>query len=87
MSLKAQEIFRIIIDLQYSDACKIQIIIAINFFPLKDAEEECAMHLRSYNIKLTSQNDAYDQLFVHDIKESDIIDKLINAFNMQQLLH
>ena len=66
---------------------KVQLTIVINFISSKDAEEECAMHLRSYNIKLTSQNDAYDQLFVQDIKESDKTDKLINAFNMQQLLH
>ena len=58
MSLKAQEIFRIIIDLQYSDACKIQIIIAINFFPLKDPEEECAMHSASDNIKFVPDIDS-----------------------------
>ena len=48
----------IIIDLQNSNTWKIQVTIATNFISLKDAEEECVMHLRSDNIKFTSYNDA-----------------------------
>ena len=37
----------IIIDLQNSDAQKIQLIISINFISLKDSEEECVIHSSS----------------------------------------
>ena len=37
----------IIIDLQKFDTWKIQLTIAINFIPLKDAEKERAMHSRA----------------------------------------
>ena len=39
----------IIIDLQNSDARKIQLAFAINFISLRDAEEEHAMHSNSEN--------------------------------------
>ena len=54
------------INLQKSDTWKIQLTIAINFISSKDAEEERVMDSRSYNIKLTSYNDAnevIDELF------------------------
>ena len=47
-----------IIDLQESDACKIQLAIAINFISSKDAEEKHVMHSKSDNIKFTSYNGA-----------------------------
>ena len=56
----------IIIDLQNSDTWKIQLTIAINFISSKDAEEECVIHSKSENIKLTSYNDVnkvVDELF------------------------
>ena len=56
----------IIIDLQKSDAWKIQLTIAINFISSKDAEEERVMHSKSGNIKYTSYNDGnrvVDELF------------------------
>ena len=57
----------IIINLQNSDAWKIQLTIAINFISSKDVEEERVMHSRrSDNIKFTSYNDAnevVDELF------------------------
>ena len=56
----------IIIDLQNSDTWKIQLTIAINFISSKDAEEECLIHSKSENIKLTSYNDVnkvVDELF------------------------
>ena len=40
------------IDLQSSDAWKIQLTIAINFISLKDTEEERVMYSMSHNIKL-----------------------------------
>ena len=43
----------IITDLQNSEAWKIQLTIAISFISLKDAEEECAIHSTSGNIKFT----------------------------------
>ena len=55
-----------IINLRKSDTWKIQLTIAINFISSKDAEEERVMDSRSYNIKLTSYNDAnevIDELF------------------------
>ena len=48
----------IIINLQESDTCKIQLTIAINFISSKDAEEKLVIHSKSNNIKLTSYNDA-----------------------------
>ena len=42
----------IIINLQNSDTCKIQLTIAINFISSKDSEEEHVMHSNSDNIKL-----------------------------------
>ena len=56
----------IIIDLQNSDAWKIQLTIAANFISLKDGEEEGVMHLSSGNIKFTpygDANDVVDELF------------------------
>ena len=50
----------IIIDLQNSDAWKIQLTIAINFISSKDSEEECVMHSNSGNIKFTPYSDAND---------------------------
>ena len=47
-----------IINLQNSDAWKIQLTIAINFISSKDAEEECEMHSSSGNIKFTPCSDA-----------------------------
>ena len=58
----------IIIDLQNSDAWKIQLTIAINFTSLKDGEEECAMHASSGNIKFTAYSDAND--VVDELSES-----------------
>ena len=48
----------IIIDLQSSDAWKIQLTIEINFISSKDTEEERVMHSTSDNITVTSYNDA-----------------------------
>ena len=56
----------IIIDLQNSDAWKIQLAIAINFIFSKDVEEERVMHSRSGNIKFSSYddvNEVVDELF------------------------
>ena len=50
----------IIIGLQNSDACKIQLIIAINFISSKDGEEKRVMHSNSSNIKFTPYSDAND---------------------------
>ena len=47
----------IIIDLQSSDTCKIQLKIAINFISSRDAEEEHLMHSNIENIKFESYND------------------------------
>ena len=44
----------IIIDLQESDTCKIQLTIAIKFIFSKDVEEECIMHSKSSNTELNS---------------------------------
>ena len=55
----------IIIDLQNSDAWKIQLTIAINFISSKDSKEERVMHSNSGNIKFTPYSDA-----------NDVIDKL-----------
>ena len=48
----------IIIDLQSSDAWKIQLTIEMNFISSKDTEEERVMHSTSDNIKFTPYNDA-----------------------------
>ena len=47
----------IIVDFQNSDTWKIQVTIATNFIYSKEAEEECVMHSRNKNIKITSYND------------------------------
>ena len=55
-----------IIELQESDAWKIQLTIAINFTSSKDVEKKRVMHSQSDNIKFTSDNDANkvaDKLF------------------------
>ena len=55
-----------IVNLQNSDAWKIQLTIAINFIYSKDADEECLMHSGSDNIKLTpysNANEVIDELF------------------------
>ena len=67
----------IIIDLQNSDAWKIQLTIAINFISSKDGEEECAIHSSSGNIKFTpysDANDVTDELFNlrHSIYEENL---------------
>ena len=55
---KIKPYFRdIIIGLQKSDICKIQLIIENNFIFSKDTEEEHAMDSKSNNIKFTSYND------------------------------
>ena len=46
-----------IINLQNSDAWKIQLTIAINFISSKDNEEELVMHSNSVNIKFTPYSD------------------------------
>ena len=51
----------IIINLQNSNARKIQLTIAINFISLKDAEEEHVIHSSSGNIKFTPYSDANDE--------------------------
>ena len=56
----------VIIDLQKSDAWKIQLTITINFISSKDAEEERVMHSMSDNIKFTpysNVNEVIDELF------------------------
>ena len=56
----------IIINLQNSDAWKIQLTITINFISLKEVEKERVIHSRSGNIKFTSYNDVnevVDELF------------------------
>ena len=58
----------IIINLQNSDAWKIQLTIAINFLSSKDVEEERVFHSNSGNIKFTPCSDA-----------NDVIDKLFNS--------
>ena len=58
----------IIINLQNSDAWKIQLAIAINFISLKDSEQEPIMHSNSGNIKFTPYSDA-----------SDVIEKLFKS--------
>ena len=50
----------IIINLQNSDSWEIQLTIAFNFIPSKDAEEERAMHSSRGNIKFTPYSDAND---------------------------
>ena len=50
----------IIINLQNSDAWKIQLTTAINFISSKDSEEERVMHSKSGNIKFTPYSDAND---------------------------
>ena len=57
----------IIINLQNSDAWKIQLTIAINFLSSKYVEEERVFHSNSGNIKFTPCSDA-----------NDVIDKLFN---------
>ena len=43
----------IIIDLPESNAWKIQLTIVINLISSKDAEEECVIHSKSNNVKLS----------------------------------
>ena len=50
----------IIIDLQNSEAWRIQLTIAINFISSKDNEKQCVMHSSSDNIKFTTYCDAND---------------------------
>ena len=57
----------IVIDLQSSDAWKIQLTVEINFISSKDTEEECVMHSTSANMKFTSYNDANE--FVNELFE------------------
>ena len=56
----------IINNLQNSNACKIQLIIAINFISSKDSEEDRVMHSSSDNIKPkfhSEVNDVIEKLF------------------------
>ena len=55
----------IIINLQNSDAWKIQVTITINFTSSEDSEEESVMHSNNGNIKFTPYSDANvtDKLF------------------------
>ena len=48
----------IIINLQKSDMCKIQLTIAINFISSKDVDEECVMHSKSGNIEFMPYDNA-----------------------------
>ena len=57
-----------IIDLQNSDAWKIQLTIAINFISSRDSEEERVMHSNSGEIKFTPYSDA-----------NDVIEKLLKS--------
>ena len=63
----------IIINLQNSDAWKIQLTIAINFISSKDSEEERVMYSNSGNIKFTPYSDAINVIekshFVQDTKK------------------
>ena len=85
---------RNIINLQNSDAWKIQLTNAINFISSKHAEEERVMHSSSGNIEFTPYSDAndIDKLFKSpcsryqenletSMKGSDFI------FDLAQLLH
>ena len=55
----------IIINLQNSDAWKIQLTIAINFISSKDVAEERVMHSNSGNIKFTPYSDTNDVIDKH----------------------
>ena len=61
-----------IINLQNSDAWKIQLTIAINFISLKDNEEEHVMHSSRDNRKFTS----YSEI-------NYFIEKLVTSFKIQ----
>ena len=50
----------IISHLQQSDACKIQLALAINFISSKDGEEEHVIHSSIDNIKFAPYSDAND---------------------------
>ena len=49
---------KMIVDLQESDAWKIQLTIAINFIFPRDAEEKRVTYSKNKNISFTSCNDA-----------------------------
>ena len=49
---------KMIVDLQESDAWKIQLTIAINFIFPRDAEEKRVAYSKNKNISFTSCNDA-----------------------------
>ena len=49
---------KMIVDLQESDAWKIQLTIAINFIFSRDAEEKRVTYSKNKNISFTSCNDA-----------------------------
>ena len=55
----------LIINLQNSDAWKIQLTIAINFISSKDVAEERVMHSNSGNIKFTPYSDTNDVIDKH----------------------
>ena len=55
----------LIINLQNSDAWKIQLTIAINFISSKDVAEERVMHSNSGNIKFTPYSDTNDVIGKH----------------------
>ena len=57
-----------IINLQNSNAWKIQLTIAINFISSKDAEEECVMHSAGDNVKFTPYGDV-----------NEVVDELIES--------
>ena len=58
----------ITIDLQNSDAWKVQLTIAVNFISSKNAQEERVMHSSSSSVKFTPDSDA-----------NGFIDKLFNS--------
>ena len=54
----------ILINLQKSDAWKIQLIIAINFISSKDVDEERVIHLKSNNIEFMPYNNELFELLL-----------------------
>ena len=54
----------ILINLQKSDAWKIQLITAINFISSKDVDEERVIHLKSNNIEFMPYNNELFELLL-----------------------
>ena len=55
----------VIINLQKSDAKKIQLIIAVNFISPKGVDEECVMHSKSDNIEFWLYDNANEVVNGH----------------------